>query len=171
MNDRNKVRMLIGIIVALVLLNAGLLTWMWLGSQRHGRDGHGDGRSYLSKTLGFSEEQRTKYRAMRQNHFKTIRPLLDSMRLERKRFYEQVSDSTQTDAVLMQQARQIEEKNARLDVLNLRHFQKVSALCTPEQRKKLQQVLAERPGFGPFGGSGWPGKHRSDSTRRDHSEK
>ncbi|MGM9507341.1 Spy/CpxP family protein refolding chaperone [Larkinella sp. GY13] len=169
MNDRNRVRMLIGIIIALVLLNAGLLTWMWLGSQRHHREG--DGRSYLSKTLGFSEEQRTKYRAMRQNHFKTIRPLLDSMRQERQRFFRQVNDSTQTDAQLTQQARQLEEYSVRLDVLTLRHFQQVSALCTPEQRQKLQKVLADRPGFGSFSGSGWSGKHRSDSSRRDRSEK
>ncbi|WP_185716182.1 Spy/CpxP family protein refolding chaperone [Larkinella knui] len=169
MNDRNRLRMLIGIIIALVVLNAGLLTWMWLGSQRHHRDG--DGRSYLSKTLGFSEEQRAKYRAMRQRHFQTIRPLLDSMRQERKRFFGQVSDSTQTDAVLMQQARQMGEKTARLDVLTLRHFQQVSALCTPEQRQKLRQVLAERPGYGSFGRSGWPGSRRPDSSHRDRSEK
>ncbi|GAB3315362.1 hypothetical protein GCM10027299_04460 [Larkinella ripae] len=170
MNDRKRYRLLVGIIVALVLLNAGLMGWMWFGPRSH-REGRGDGRSYLSRTLGFSEEQRTEYRAMRQRHFQTIKPLLDSLRQERRRFFEQVSDSAQTDAQLMQQARQLEEKNARLDVLNLRHFQQVSALCTPEQRQKLKQVLAERPGFGPFGGPGRPGKRGSDPTRRDRSEK
>ncbi|WP_170299270.1 Spy/CpxP family protein refolding chaperone [Larkinella terrae] len=171
MNDRNKVRMLIGIIIALVLLNAGLLSWMWLAPKGPQWDRHGDGRSYLSKTLGFSEEQRTQYRAMRQRHFKEIKPLLDSMLQERKRFFGQVGDTTLTEAVLTEQARKIEEKSVRLNVLTLLHFQKVSALCTPEQRKKLKQVLAERPGFGPFGRSGWQGRHRPDSTRRDHSEK
>ncbi|MFC5410309.1 Spy/CpxP family protein refolding chaperone [Larkinella bovis] len=170
MNDRKRYRLLVGIIVALVLLNAGLMAWMWLGPRNH-RDGRPDGRSYLSKTLGLSEEQRTQYRAMRLKHFQTIRPLLDSLRQERRRFFELVGDSTKTDAQLMQQARQLEEKNARLDVINLRHFQQVSALCTPEQRQKLKQVLAERPGFSSFGGSGWQGKHRPDSARRNHSEK
>jgi Spy/CpxP family protein refolding chaperone len=161
--------MLIGIIIALVVLNAGLLTWMWMGAQRHQHDDHADGRSYLSKTLGFSEEQRTKYRAMRQHHFQNIKPLLDSMRQERKRFFLRVNDSTQTDAQLLTEARQLAEKSARLDVMNLRHFQQVSTLCTPEQKQKLQKVLADRPGFGSFGGQGWQGKHRPDSTRRGGS--
>lgn len=170
MNDRKRYRLLVGIIVALLLLNAGLMGWMWFGS-RHHREERGDGRSFLSKTLGFSDEQRTTYRAMRQKHFQTIKPLLDSLRQERRRFFDLVNDSTLTDDQLLVRARQLEEKNAQLDVLNLRHFQKVSALCTPEQRQKLKQVLAERPGFGPFGGPGWQGRHRPDSSRRDRSEK
>ncbi|GAB3262325.1 hypothetical protein GCM10027347_27920 [Larkinella harenae] len=170
MNDRKRYRLLVGIIVALMLLNAGLMAWIWLGP-RHHRSARGDGRSYLSKTLGFSDEQRTTYRVMRQKHFQTIRPLLDSLRRERRRFFELVTDSTLTDGQLLQRAQQLEEKNARLDVLNLLHFRQVSALCTPEQRQKLKQVLAERPGFGPMGGSGWPGRHRPDSGRKDRSEK
>ncbi|MGV3558021.1 Spy/CpxP family protein refolding chaperone [Larkinella arboricola] len=170
MNDQKRYRLLVGIIVALILLNAGLMAWMWFGPGRH-REGRGDGRTYLSKTLGLSDEQRTVYRAMRQKHFQTIRPLLDSLRQERRRFFALVDDSTQTDGQLMLRARQLEEKNARLDVLTLRHFQQVSALCTPEQRNKLKQVLAERPGFGSFGRTGWPGRHRPDSSQRDRSEK
>lgn len=170
MNDRKRYRLLVGIIVALILLNAGLMAWMWLGPRAH-RQPRGDGRTYLSKTLGLSDEQRSQYRVMRQKHFQAIRPLLDSLRQERRRFFALVDDSTQTEAQLIGRARQLEEKNARLDVLTLRHFQQVSALCTPEQRQKLKQVLAERPGFGPFGGSGWSGRHRADSSRRDRFEK
>ncbi|MGA0559523.1 Spy/CpxP family protein refolding chaperone [Larkinella sp. VNQ87] len=169
MNERRRYRLLVGLIIALVALNIGLLAWMQFGPRQY-RAGR-DGRYFLSKELGLSDQQRATYRAMRQQHFQAIRPLLDSIRQERRRFFELVDDSTQTDAQLLERARQLAEKNARLDVRNMRHFQRLSALCTPAQRQRLKEVLARRPGFGPFSGPGWSGRHRSDSTRRDHSEK
>ncbi|WP_234734701.1 Spy/CpxP family protein refolding chaperone [Tellurirhabdus bombi] len=100
--------------------------------------------SFLTEKLDFTQEQQKEYKRLKEAHFKQIRPMMDKMQRDKQAFFGQVGKTTVSDSALLKQARKIEEQIAQVDVRTYRHFEKISALCTPEQRKKLQQVLKER---------------------------
>lgn len=165
--EKKRYRLLVGIIVGLALLNLGLLAWMYLAPRQQARPT--ERRLFLSRELKFSEEQRKQYRSLREGHFKAIQPMLEEIHENRKRFFQQVNDTTLTDAQLQQQAEQLEVKLAKIDVMTFRHFQQVRALCTPEQRAQLAEVLARFParwfsGRAGQGGSGYR-TGQTDSVR------
>ncbi|GAA4451239.1 hypothetical protein GCM10023189_13000 [Nibrella saemangeumensis] len=166
MNETKRDRLMVGIIVGLALLNLALLAWMYLAPQQQKR--RTDRRLFLSQELNFSEEQRKQYRTLREEHFNAIRPMLEEIHESRKAFFQQINDTTLTDAQLLQQAEQLEIKLARVDVMTFRHFQEVRQLCTPDQREKLTEVLARFPARWFSGRAGQGGRgHRpgADSAR------
>ncbi|GAA4398970.1 hypothetical protein GCM10023187_10180 [Nibrella viscosa] len=168
MNETKRYRLMVGIIVGLALLNLALLVWMYLAPRQQTR--RTDRRLFLSRELNFSEEQRKQYRALRDEHFKIIRPMLEEIHESRKRFFQQVNDTTLTDAQLQQQAEQLETKLAQIDVKTFRHFQQVRALCTPEQRARLTEVLARFPARWFSGRAGQGGYNRPGADSTQHRQ-
>ncbi|GAB3497460.1 hypothetical protein GCM10027341_17580 [Spirosoma knui] len=161
MNDPRKFRLLIGLIIGLVLLNVALLAWF--GPLRQGRVWRGAGERglYLSRQLNFSDEQRERYQALRQRYFEQRQKLNEQVRPERREFFEQVYDTTKTDAELLTQAQEYHTQLAQLDVITLRHFQQVATICTPEQREKLRKIVSEMPSRG-----NWEGRRGRGNARQ-----
>ncbi|WP_128548329.1 Spy/CpxP family protein refolding chaperone [Larkinella soli] len=173
MNDQRKIRILIGVVVALVLLNGALLAWMGFGHERRGHLFRRTGRAtFLADTLGFSARQREQYNQLRKSYFQESLPLARQMRAARQDFYQQIDDSL-TDRQLAEKAAAVNAQVTRLDVLTLNHFRQVAAICTPEQRMKLKKILVDMPfvrrGLGRGGGPPFgrrPDFQRKDSIRR-----
>jgi Spy/CpxP family protein refolding chaperone len=146
MNDRQKYRLLIGLVLGLAILNVALL--FWFGPFRHGhRDGFrpNERRAFLTRQLDFTEHQRQQYNELRERYFTERRSLAEGIRPMRKRFFGQLSDTTASDSALLAQAQTYHTQLARIDLLTLRHFQQVAAICTPEQRKKLANIVRTLP--------------------------
>jgi Spy/CpxP family protein refolding chaperone len=146
MNDRQKYRLLIALVLGLALLNVALL--LWFGPFRHGRrEGQrpGERLTFLTRQLDFTEEQRQQYHALRERYFVQRRTLAEGIRPMRKHFFGQLSDTTTSDSVLLVQAQQYHTQLARIDLLTLRHFQQVAVICTPEQRIKLATIVQTLP--------------------------
>lgn len=143
MNERKKYRLLIGLVIGLVLLNAALLFWISpLGPGRSGRwRSQNERRTYLARQLDFTDVQRERYEGLRARYFTQRRTLSDSMRPVRKQFFEQLDDTARTDADLLRQAQTFHNQLAQIDLLTLRHFQQVAKICTPEQRIKLRNIV------------------------------
>ncbi len=162
MNEKSKTRLLTGIIVALVVLNAALLAWMYMGPKHppHWRGGN-RWKSFLADTLKFSPEQRVQFDTLRKQYFRETMPMAKDLKKARQEFYKLLDDTTLTQTQLTEKASVINNRVANMDVITLLHFRKVAALCTPAQREQLKKILIEMPfvdrGMGrgggpPFGG-------------------
>lgn len=145
MNDPRKIRLLTGIIIGLVVLNIGLLSWFFLRSEtRQHRSGRTRSDTFLADTLGFNNQQQQELAALQQAYFREIRPRQRQLRQLRKTYF-RLTDSAFTADQRRERARAFHQQSADVELQTLSHFDKVAALCTPAQRQRLNQLLSELP--------------------------
>ncbi|ARK09642.1 Spy/CpxP family protein refolding chaperone [Fibrivirga algicola] len=146
MNEQRRIRLLLGIIAALVFLNIGLLTWFWVrpAATEHRRYRTRSG-TFLADTLRFTDQQRTQLAGLQKTYFQTMKQQEAPLKQARKAYF-RLTDSSFTDAQRRQQALAFHEQAANVDLLTLAHFDRVAGICTPEQRQLLNKLLGELPG-------------------------
>lgn len=145
MNDPRRTRLLIGLVIALALLNLGLLSWLWLKPARSfsGRNRLSN-TTFLADTLGFDARQRQQLTTFQDRYFAETRPRQQQLRQARRAYF-RLTDSTFTVAQRRAQRLAFYQQSAELDSLTLAHFDKVAALCNPAQRYLLNKLLSEMP--------------------------
>ncbi len=145
MSEQRRNRLLPVIIGALVALNIGLLTWIWVrptgAEHRRNRSTVG---TFLADTLQFSPQQRQQLASLQKTYMEQMQARQKSLRQARKAYF-RLTDSSFTDAQRRQQALAFHEQAAQIDLLTLAHFDQVAAICSPEQRKLLNKLLGELP--------------------------
>lgn len=145
MNNPSRIRLLIGLVIALAALNIGLLSWLWL---KPGRAPFGRNRltnpTFLADTLTFDASQRQRLDSLQKRYFAEVRPRFRQLRNERKAYFRLV-DATFTAEQRRTLRLAFHQQSAELDSLTLAHFDNVAALCTPPQRQLLNKLLTEMP--------------------------
>ncbi len=143
MNDTHRIRLLTGIILGLVVLNIGLLSWFFLRSEtQHHRSDRMRSDTFLADTLGFDTQQRQQLAALQQTYLRDIRPRQRQLRQLRKTYF-RLADSSFTTAQRDEKALAFHRQSAAVELQTLAHFDKVAALATPTQRRLLNQLLSE----------------------------
>lgn len=171
MSAAAKSKILVSIIGVLLLVNIGMLIfflWMNPGKkpERKPERPHFSMTSVLEKEVGFSKEQLQKFEQLREKHRKQLKPLFDSLRAAKDKFYKLLKDPALNDSILNDAARSIGESQEALDLRTFKQFQELKTICTPEQQPKLDSVIqgmVKRMTF-PFKRGG--DKGRADSTKR-----
>jgi Spy/CpxP family protein refolding chaperone len=145
MNEQRRIRFLLGLIVALVALNIGLLGWIWTrpGASEHRRNRSNVG-TFLADTLHFTSQQRQQLTGLQKTYFQQLQARQKSLRQARKAYF-RLADSSFTDAQRREQALAFHRQAAETDLLTLAHFDRVAAICTPEQRRLLNKLLGQLP--------------------------
>jgi len=145
MNEQRRIRLLLGIIVALVFLNIGLLAWLWVrpASNEHRRNRTRSG-TFLADTLRFTEQQRKQLAGLQQTYFQEMKQQEAPLKKARKAYF-RLTDSSFTDAQRREQALAFHQQAADMDLLTLAHFDRVAGICTPDQRQLLNKLLGELP--------------------------
>ncbi|MBC7571089.1 MAG: hypothetical protein H7319_15330 [Spirosoma sp.] len=145
MNDSRKIRLLTGIVIGLVVLNIGLLSWFLLRSetQRH-RSGRVRSDTFLADTLGFDTQQRQQLAALQETYLREVRPRQRQLRQLRKTYF-RLADSSFTTAQREEKALAFHRQSADVELQTLAHFDKVAAITRPAQRRLLNQLLSELP--------------------------
>ena len=145
MNEQRRPRLLSGIIIALVVLNIGLLTWIWVrpagGEHRRNRSTVG---TFLADTLDFTTQQRQQLAGLQKTYVQQMQARQKPLRQARKAYF-RLTDSSFTDRQRREQAMAFHQQAAEIDLLTLTHFDQVAAICTPEQRRLLNKLLGELP--------------------------
>ena len=96
-----------------------------------------------------------RYDTLQARYFRRVRPLAQSCRQSCQQYFA-LLDSTLTDQQLAEQSRAALASKVAVDVLTVRHLQQVAALCRPDQRTLLRQLLVQASGDGcaaPGGGN------------------
>src|SRR5689334_1935264 len=86
--------------VLLLLANIDLVIFMMRGkkdSDDH-RSGKGEPFEMMVKELGMSDQQQKEYKAQKEEHMKSIKPLFDSIRSAKTAFFSLIKDPTVNDS-------------------------------------------------------------------------
>lgn len=143
---KNKV---LSLIVVILLLTNILLLVLFIGKQpgfhpmdgTRGKPGGGwNTMELLEKQVGFSKEQLTRYKSLKDAHWESMKPYFADIKVARDRFF-RLMDMSIPDSLTLAYADSIAIKQKEIDLRTLRHFREVRAICTDEQRPRYDSVM------------------------------
>ncbi len=143
-NGKRRINILVAVLLVLNAVTLGALWYLYIDDddqantqdkrRRHIED-------FMKKRMDFNEEQSKKLLALREEHFREKKIIMDSVRLLKRELVEEIMKN-RTDSVAIQR---ITSTIAALLADNeenfTMHFIKVKEICTPEQRTKLRSFL------------------------------
>lgn len=101
-------------------------------------------REFMIKTLkdsiGFNDEQITKYEQMADKHKEMIKPMFDNMQQNKENLYKLLLQSEVPDSVVNNYLDKIGNGQRSIDEKVYYHFNSLKALCTQEQRPRFDSV-------------------------------
>lgn len=144
MTKSPRQKWLLLLVIILLLTNITTLSIFWFvkpkkpSPQDRPRMG-----TWIVNELKLDKDQETAYWKLRDSLMSQQRPVMDSMRAAKKRFYEQLNNPNVNDSILEINSNKTLALQKRLDFLTFQHFQQVRTLCRPEQLPKLDTVVKE----------------------------
>ncbi len=103
----------------------------------------GGASSYLIKQLGMDTVQQAKYKELISEHQAKVRELRDQLRTAKDKFFDLLGDTTATVSKVDEASSTIGNLEKELDLQTFAHFRKVRAICTPEQKIKLDNCIKD----------------------------
>ena len=97
----------------------------------------------VKKDVGLNDEQTALYDSLRSKQFKTMKPLFEDITKSKEDFFSLIYQPNVSDSVLNAYASRIGEKQMALDLSTFRYFQSIKALCTEEQKPKMDSVIKQ----------------------------
>ncbi|WP_276480926.1 hypothetical protein [Paraflavitalea pollutisoli] len=139
--------LLVGI---LLVTNIITLSFFW-SMKPHDAPGKNQSEADRNKRMGqfmvnelkLDKDQETVYWKLRDTLVSRQKPLWDSIRNSKKRFFDLLKEPASADSLVNNKAEQIALLQKELDLITFRHFQQVRALCRPEQTIKFDTVTKE----------------------------
>jgi Spy/CpxP family protein refolding chaperone len=132
-------------VVLLLLANIALVIFMVKG-KRHSppkRSGRGEPSEIMVKELGMTEQQQKDYKELKEEHFKNVRPLFDSVRAAKTAFFGLVKEANISDSLIDAYNKRVIDQQVKLDKLTFEHFRRVRNLFTAEQQPKFDSFIVK----------------------------
>jgi len=147
----------------LLVVNVAMLIFM-LKSRGHRdmKNRKGGAFEMMVKELNMTGQQQTDFKKLKEDHFKVIGPVFDSVKTLKKSLFGLVKEENLNDSLVNKYSALIAEQQAVIDKLTINHFRKVRALFSGDQQKKFEdfvQKMMQRRG---------PGGMKRDSIGKDH---
>ncbi|MGX5820629.1 Spy/CpxP family protein refolding chaperone [Chitinophaga lutea] len=141
---RNKVLSLL--VLFLLLTNLLMLVFFVMAKPESSRpksyrEGRPDVMRILEKEVGFDEQQMTRYKSLKEQHWEKMKPYFGEMRAAKDSFYTLLELPAVADSTASRLADSIAAKQKQIDMQTFRHFQQVRALCTPEQQPRFDSLV------------------------------
>lgn len=129
-------------VVFLLLTNIALVVFM-LNKKQGGdkRRGHSDLFEMMVKELNMTEQQQKDFKLQKEEYFKNINPLFDSVRAAKTAFFALTKEQNVSDSLVNIYSLRISEKQSAIDKLTFAHFKKVRSLFTAEQQPKFDEFV------------------------------
>lgn len=169
MMDIFKQKRFLGFVVALlVVLNAALLTLLWLGRPAN-RPGLAGGREMqkdrppmeqmLRKELGFDDQQIQTYLELREKHQQQFVKLNSQLQQIKKQMFDQVFEENPDSVLSAELLDKSVQLQQQIDRITYAHLLALKDLCKADQQGQLKKLVAEvfkinRPQPGPPGKPG-----------------
>jgi len=143
-------RWLLVLVAILLLTNIATLSIYWL--KKPDRDGGPDRDpgnrqkrmgQFMVDQMKFDTTQEASYWKLRDSMMAIQKPVMDSIRDSKKRFFDLLNQPGATDSLLIAHTNEIADLQKKLDLVTFRHFQKVRAICRPDQLQKFDTVIKE----------------------------
>ena len=138
-------------IVILLLLTANIatLTILWMN---HKGGGRGDNKppppqgqvfEFITNELKLDSSQQAAYSKLREEHQAGQKAIQDSMRKAKDAFFALLQQPGTDEATVQAAAKKASDAQQQMEMLTFRHFQKVRAICNPEQQKKFDTIIQD----------------------------
>src|SRR5690606_10200280 len=143
----SKNKPLIFIIAILLITNIALLVFFlnYSKPEKPGDKGTRGGMvsATLKKDVGYSDEQIGEYKKMKEEQFKTMRPIMDDIRKSKDSLFRLLGSATAEDSTVDQLAGDIAMKQKEMDLLAFGHFKTIRSHCTPDQLPKYDSMVVK----------------------------
>ena len=93
--------------------------------------------------VGLNDQQASVYDSLRANQFKNMKPLFEDLTKSKEDFFSLIYQQGVSDSVLNSYASRIGEKQMALDLSTFHYFQSIKALCTEEQKPKMDSFIKQ----------------------------
>lgn len=145
MTNPARSKNLLSIIVILVLTNIlvlGYFLWFKKSHRKPEPEKERVGISdMLQKEVGFTDEQLTAYRELKDRQRESMRPMFEDMRRAKDSLFRLLSDPNVTDSALNHAGDAIAARQKSLDLQAFQHFKTVRAICKPDQQEKYDSMI------------------------------
>lgn len=161
---KNNTRILTIAVILLLIVNGVMLYFILKGKghpDNFRKDGKGGPIEMMKKELGMTDQQQKDFEAMKDAHFKNMKPLADSIRAAKTAFFSLVKEVSPSDSAINAAELKVRDLQMQADKMTFDHFRKLRNIFTADQQKKFDDFVSkmmQRPG---------PGGWRRDSTRKD----
>jgi periplasmic protein CpxP/Spy len=154
------------VLVAILLItNIATLAFFW-STRAKKKEGNQQSRGrmgqFMVDQMKFDKEQETIYWQMRDTMLNQQRPIMDSMRASKTRFFALLNQGDINDSALAAKTEEIGKLQKQLDMVTFRHFQQIRTICRPDQLQKFDTVIKEIVHRMTFARR--PGDKKGDST-------
>lgn len=148
MENSTKTRWFYLISGLLITANIAVLAILFIHRGPHegrhdGPEQRGNMFEFLTKELQLTKPQQDAYDSLRNEHHAATMKLQDSIRAAKDALFNMLQQSNTSEDMISAASNKAAALNAQLDVLTFHHFQKLRALCTPEQQKKFDGIIQE----------------------------
>lgn len=131
------------IILLLLLINTGTLTFMWINRPPHphfppGRAGSG-AFDFIVHETKMNGEQQEKYSALRDEHRDEIKKTQEKIHLLKKEIYDHFPD----EKTMRANAHKIGNLQIKTEEVTYQHFLSVRALLEPDQQEIFDRIIPE----------------------------
>ena len=162
-------------VVTLLLLTANIVTLalLWTNKKNNSESDRpqpqqkGQVFEFITNELSLDSTEQQAYKKLREEHQAGIRPLQDSIRVAKDRFFDLLKEENVTETTMQVYSNKIGELEQQRDVFTFKHFQKLRAICNKEQQIKFDNIIQDvlRRMGGPKRPPGPPPPKRGDGDR------
>jgi protein CpxP len=143
MKPVGKQTLLVILVVVLVILNLGLVTFMWYSQRPDNGPGGPDTAKFLIKELGFDKAQEQQYITLQHRLSDSLSPIRENERHLHDRFFEMMHAASPDSALVASTVDSMGHIRVQIEYLTFNHFRQVRALCNAEQQQKFDKIISD----------------------------
>ncbi len=138
----NKTKLLSVAVIALLVLNFGILGFLFL-SKKHAPNGRKMPREIVIEKLHFNENQIVAYDKIIKEHQKSIRNLDDTIRKTKNELYQLLNqekiNAAQKDSLYLELA----NYQKQIETTHFNHFLEIKSICKKEQLVHFNELTTQ----------------------------
>jgi periplasmic protein CpxP/Spy len=137
-------RFLIVVIVLLVLLNLGTLSFLWInrpGERENRRPHRTEAPGFLIRELNLTGNQRKEFIFLRNRHWQTMEVLQQHDQDLHSRFFDLLLSNPVDSKAVENMADSMSQTRRTMEILTFEHFSRMRQILNPEQQKKFDSIF------------------------------
>lgn len=100
-----------------------------------------DPTTIMIKEVGMDEKQSAAHKQLKDEHFKNVRPIYDSLRSAKAAYFGLIKDTTLPESKLFEARNRIAYWQTYIDSMTFAHFRKMRSLLNAEQQPKYDDFV------------------------------
>ena len=141
MNHVAKNKLLTWLVVLLLIANAVTIAMFWLGKAKQPFQQTRSPKDFLIKELKLDTKQQEQVEVLVKEHQQMAELLRERIRIEKEKFFDLLQQPDATDSAKTAASAAANYLVQKVDLMTLNHFQKIRALCNPEQQKRFDEII------------------------------